>query len=548
MEEKGYLVLVLHGHQPFVRHPDIDHPQEEDWLFETLTDCYLPITWVCEELLDEGIKAGLTLSLSPTLCAMLSDSYRRKRYIRYLQERIRFLEQGARRAGGMELDEGLASWYRDRFAKCRRVVEDHVSGDVVGRCRRLQEQGAISVIASTATHPYLPLWQLHPDIVRLQVRVGTLQYERDFGRIPSGFWLPECGYSPGIDEHLRQGGLNHFFLARHGLLNGLPSPRYGEFAAAQTPCGVKVLARDTLTDHQVAFKNIGYPGDPVYAAFESDIGLTWPSQAVHELTHRDGPATAGIRCRRAGTNAWEPCDPQAAAARCQVHATHFVQQCRRRVETLHAALGRKPVIVGLYDMEHFGHWWLEGPLWLKLVIRELAAEPGSAKLLTAGEYLALHPECETVNPSMSSWGFQGYSETWLMGRNHWIYPALYKAIDVFRALTVNHQHSGELCRAALSQYLRELLLAQASDWAFILHAETAAEYTTRRVRGHLANMAAIHTGLERNCLDSDWLASLQDQNSIFADVDLLKCYREIACLPPEASARRTASSFVADDS
>lgn len=525
MEEKGYLVLVLHGHQPFVRHADIDHPTEENWLFETLTDCYLPLMQVCQELLDEGVKAKLTLAFSPTLSNMLSDGYLRGRYARYLEERIAFLDRGARGEGDVELDASLTLWYRQRFAQCRRAMEDHSDGNVIARCRRFRENQAISVMASAATHAYLPLWDLYPDILNLQILAGIHQFERDFGRSPTGFWLPECGYSRRLDEHLRRWGIDYFFLARHGLLNGDPAPAYGEFAAVRTPSGTRAFARDVFTDHQVAFKRTGYPGDPLYADFESDIGLLWPSESVRELTHRDEPATTGIRGCRAGSAAREAYVPEAAAARCTVHAAHFVQECQRRAETLHAAIGRKPVIVGLFDMEHFGHWWMEGPLWLKLVIQKLTREPTSVKLVTAEEYLAQCPQSEVVNPSMSSWGFQGYSETWLMGRNHWIYPALYKAIEAFRVLAADHQHPSELRHAALNQYLRELLLAQASDWAFILHAQTAVEYATRRVKGHLANMTRIQAGLEQDCLDPHWLASLQDEANILADLDLIELYR-----------------------
>ncbi len=528
MEEAGYLVLVLHGHQPFVRHPDIDHPTEENWLFETLTDCYLPLMQVCQELLDEGINPALTVSLSPPLCDMLSDDYRRSGYIRYLEERIDFLKLKGRGVGGVELDENLVHWYRRRYEACRQVVEENGSGNVIQRCRHFQERQAIDIIATAATHPYLPLWELHPDIVNLQIHLGMRQYAQDFGRSPTGFWLPECGYFRGADSYLRRWGADYFFLARHGLLNGAPTPSHGEYAPAQTPRGVRAFARDVPTDHQVAFKETGYRGDPTYADFESDIGLISQSPSVRDLTHQQEPATTGIRCCRAG---WEPYDPDAAAARCQVHAEDFAKQCQRWAESLRASLGRKPVIVAMFDMEHFGHWWMEGPLWLKLAIRELARRPDSVKLVTAKEYLAMCPQCEVVEPSMSSWGFQGYSETWLMGRNHWIYPALYKATESFRSLAANGRQTNELQHAALNQYLRELLLAQASDWAFILHAETASEYATKRVRGHMANLDRIQTGLEQDSLDPQWLATLQNHNTIFADIDLLKCYKK--CLAPE---------------
>ena len=39
----GNFILMLHGHLPFVRHPEHELFLEEDWLFEAVADCYLPI-------------------------------------------------------------------------------------------------------------------------------------------------------------------------------------------------------------------------------------------------------------------------------------------------------------------------------------------------------------------------------------------------------------------------------------------------------------------------------------------------------------------------
>ena len=69
----GYLSLVLHAHLPFVRHPEHEKFLEESWLFEAITETYLPLLQVLNGWLRDGLDARLTLSLSPTLCAMLRD-------------------------------------------------------------------------------------------------------------------------------------------------------------------------------------------------------------------------------------------------------------------------------------------------------------------------------------------------------------------------------------------------------------------------------------------------------------------------------------------
>jgi 1,4-alpha-glucan branching enzyme len=181
----------------------------------------------------------------------------------------------------------------------------------------------------------------------------------------------------------------------------------------------------------------------------------------------------------------------------------------------------------MFDMEHFGHWWFEGAIWLEHVIRKFASGSSSVRMLTANEYLSICEEGEVVDPSTSSWGYQGYSETWLMGNNHWVYPAVFKTIERFRRLARRGHNGSGKQHAAMNQYLRELLLAQASDWAFILHADTASMYATQRVEEHLSNMHRIHAGLDSRRLNAEWLMELQQKNNIFAGVDLLERYGRI---------------------
>ena len=69
----GHLALILHAHLPFVRHPEHEHFLEEDWLFEAITETYIPLLRMMQRLVDDGVPFKLTMSITPTLCAMLQD-------------------------------------------------------------------------------------------------------------------------------------------------------------------------------------------------------------------------------------------------------------------------------------------------------------------------------------------------------------------------------------------------------------------------------------------------------------------------------------------
>jgi 1,4-alpha-glucan branching enzyme len=82
---RGYLAMVLHAHLPYVRHPEHEHFLEERWFYEAVTECYLPLLWVLERLLEDSVDFRLTFNLSPTLIAMFNDDLLRQRYVRHLE-------------------------------------------------------------------------------------------------------------------------------------------------------------------------------------------------------------------------------------------------------------------------------------------------------------------------------------------------------------------------------------------------------------------------------------------------------------------------------
>lgn len=171
---------------------------------------------------------------------------------------------------------------------------------------------------------------------------------------------------------------------------------------------------------------------------------------------------------------------------------------------------------------------MPGVAWLDLVLRKLSAGHNAIKLITARDYLKTHPTNQVVTPSASSWGYQGYSETWLMGRNHWIYPALYEKIEIIDRFVQSHTISPGLHWDAINQYFRELILAQSSDWAFMMHAESNRLYAEKRVRGHIENMSYLYRQILQNAVDSEWLGEIRNKNSIFMDIDILELYLKMS--------------------
>lgn len=522
MVPQGYLALVLHAHLPFVRHPEHEEFLEEDWLFEAITECYLPLLEVMDGCLRDGVGCRLSMSLTPPLLAMLLDPLLQERYIRRMRKLIELTERELVRTKGDPAFHPLAEMYHERFSKALEAFRERYGGNLVEGFKRIQAAGALETLASTATHAFLPVLAMRPEAVRAQVEVGLDEYRRVFGRDPQGFWLPECGFFPGLDDVLAKAGIRYTILEAHGLLHGVPRPRDGVYAPVYTPSGLATFGRDPESSKEVWSSIEGYPGDYDYRDFYRDVGFDLDYDYIRPYLHPDGTRVSlGIKYYRVTgkTEVKAPYVPQWAEAKAAIHAGNFMSNREHQITTLASLMGRPPIVCTPYDAELFGHWWYEGPRWLDFLFRKVAYDQQTLRLITPSEYLDRFPVHQLVSPSASSWGYKGYNEVWINGANDWIYPHLHWAGE--RMIEMAHAFpsaEGPL-RGALDQAARELLLAQSSDWPFVLHAGTAIGYAARRVREHLGNFRSIHRAVTTGAIDRAWVATLQARYSLFPTLD-----------------------------
>jgi 1,4-alpha-glucan branching enzyme len=518
---QGTIAFVLHAHLPWVRHPEHDDFLEERWLFEAITETYVPLLEVLDGLDRDRVPVRLTISLSPSLLGMLADRLLRSRYLRHLDRLVALAEQEERRTRGDVRFHRLAEMYLARFYRVRAVVLDEWQQDLVGAFRTYLERGRIDLITTSATHALLPLLATSPAVVRAQIDVALAEYRRFFGRPCEGFWLPECGYAPGLDVELARAGVRYFFVDSHGVAQADPRPVYGVYAPIACPSGVAAFGRDPDTSKQVWSADEGYPGDPWYRDFYRDIGFDLDYATVRPWLPPTGQRVhTGLKYHRitGRTDAKEPYDPDRARAQVEAHAAHFVEERLRQVEWLARSMDRPPIVVSPYDAELFGHWWFEGPQWLDLTLRRLATTPGLT-VATPADDLERHPMLQRATPAASSWGHRGHNEVWLGGRNDWIYRHLHAVADRLERLCRRYPSADERTRRALTQALRELLLAQSSDWAFILSRDTAAEYAARRTRDHVLRCLELCGQIDDGAVDDLRLGTLEDADSIFPALD-----------------------------
>jgi 1,4-alpha-glucan branching enzyme len=550
----GSVVLVLHGHMPWVLHHG-RWPHGETWLYEAALGVYLPLLALIEELESAGVDAGFTLGLTPVLLEQLAHPTFVTGFGDYLDDRLAH----ARRDRDEPELAGLAVWWEERLSEARARF-DRIDGDIPRAFAAHARAGRIELLSSLATHGYAPLL-LHDAAIRGQLRAGLRTSERHLGFRPAGVWLPECAFRPagpwtppvvhadtrnrqGVDQILAESGVSHFFVDAHlfrgirseGVIDGGQFRKVGWDEADAWPgrgwrsvmephlistvgqdSSVVAFARHPRASEQVWAAEIGYPGDGAYLEF-------------HKKRHGDG--LRYWKVTRSGADLGDkalywPDDVPATTHR---QAQHFVGILREELRAHRNKTGRAGAVIAPFDAELFGHWWYEGPQFLRDVLLALHADPEISVHTATQRRTEIPPDKVAWIPE-GSWGEGGDHRVWLNDATRWVWEASYRAEDRFLTLRWElSQATPERAAAAepiLKKAARELLLLQASDWAFVIHTGGAVDYGFRRLSGHISrfeNLANLTwdllQGREMTDLQKLQVAEADAHDDCFGDLEL----------------------------
>jgi 1,4-alpha-glucan branching enzyme len=415
------------------------YPFGEEWLFDAVIRSYLPLLEFARDL---------TMTVTPVLADQLEDAGAGERLRRFLVEwRI-----GAAEADVGEVPAECRPACEAELARYRHALEllDEAGGDPLAPFQRAAAEGRVALAASSATHAVLPLLATRPGL-RLQLDAGLRSHRRRFGW-DGGIWLPECAYAPGLEWGLAEQGVRWFCVDQSA--HEVPLEALAPIATAAGPVALPI-------DWEAIgwlWSLDGYPSDPSHAQF-------------------DGKSLRGTRIWKVGGGAY---DPAAAAAAARRQAGEFLAAVAARLRRFAAESGRRGLLVFAIDTELLGHWWSEGPLWLRAVLEGAAA--AGVRLTTVPDALAEHDPVERPLAA-SSWGEDKDLGTWdspAVADLAW--GARRLELRLLRAL------SDGLRGAAAERAARELLAAQASDWAFLDKRGQAGDYAYGRATGHARAM------------------------------------------------------------
>ncbi len=512
---KGGLALVLHAHLPFVRSAE-SGSLEEDWFFQALLECYLPLLDILEKAAaSKKQKPKITIGISPTLLSLLQDPDLKKRFPNWLEIRLDLLKKVPDQFKNPAID--LRNNFLDQYRQWEKS-----KGDLIKRFADLQKAEVVDLLTCAATHGYLPLLREHPETVRGQLNTAVKEHTRIFGLPPLGIWLPECAYYEGLDHLMIKAGLRYAVLDGHGLLHASPRPRYGLYAPICTKNGVAFFGRDSDSTLPVWSARDGYPGESSYREFHRDLGWDLQEDELNKLGIK-GTRPLGIKLHRV-TDQRLPLeakaiyDPAIAKSLVKKHAKKYLSERHIQLKRIEATINSQALLVAPFDAELFGHWWFEGPAFIRELFKQASSE--QVEFTHLKDILNSNSKLQLCNPCPSSWGQGGYHEYWLNDTNAWIvmeWSKAGKAMIHFSSMTgLKKSHLRILEQAA-----RELLLAQSSDWSFILKAGTTIELAKARISRHLERFWKLIEAIDKNTIPSEeFLKKIEEEDSVFPLIDI----------------------------
>src|SRR4051794_39042916 len=138
---QGNLLLILHAHLPYVRHPEYDRFLEERWFFEAVIETYIPLIKFFDKLKDEGTPFKVTLSVSPPLANMMEDPLLQERCVRHLELSQALAEKECQRTKDWHDLHFLANMYRRLFEEAKDTFNNRCGRRLVSAFKEFVKSG-----------------------------------------------------------------------------------------------------------------------------------------------------------------------------------------------------------------------------------------------------------------------------------------------------------------------------------------------------------------------------------------------------------------------
>lgn len=524
---EGLFAIVLNAHTPYVYRSRGEISIEEYWLFDHILNCYLPLLSMLERLEAKNLDYRLTLSLSPVLLEQLSNKFMQERFTEYLNRKIDLAGRESERCM-FDLDfSELADYYKFRLEAHRKKFQEFYQGDLIKAFADIAGRGHLKLLTTCATCAVLPLLYPNKALSKAQIKTGLDTFRRYFGFFPRAFWLPECAYNPGVENLLSDYGIHSTFTSACENVGSVPAASGTYTAPLRNAFNFVFFPGDPESELEVWSAKSGYYTDFSYRSARRDLSDEMGDLDLGTFVPKGTKRPLTGFCyytNKAGDNScYNYTDAKALS---KIHAQAFVESRLRRFDSLRLQDPRESQILTFtINTEFLGCMWYEGFDWLEEVITLFCHNKHNVRLDHPSRMAELAENFDLAVPNIGSWMDGGFYARWVNKSNSWLVGDLNIASKHMYKMGEAEVRDPDMIRS-INQALRELMLAQASDWPLMLSTGQHADSARKRLHNHLMAFNKLYQDFCQGRVDLESLRTIEERDPLFPDLDYREFFRE----------------------
>jgi len=484
----------------------------EDRLFRSIAQTYVPLLNMFSSLSRDKVPFKMSLVISPTLCAELSDEYVKARYVKWLEERIDLGKKELMRCTG-----DIKKRAQKCLAEATQSLVDFTevyNSDILGKFKEYEEKGYIELLATTATYAYLPHYADIQEAVNAQIEVGIQSHKQFFGTQPDGFWLPHLGYANNISKTLRAYNVNYTVVDARSVLFSEKRANAGIFEPVRTDGFVAVLANDTDFTRRIE----NYKEAPEYLANKRDIGYEIEIENIEPFISPNSPRIqTGYKYYDGNDEVYSEAK---AFDRVEKDAADFVASVEKKLEKaydiLYPTLPENYAVIDVctIDTANIGREWNEGISFLEKSIRSFA-QNGNIDLESAKDIVDRQLKLQKIDLYPCSAIGTGFGENLLGSTNDWLLKYARRAVDRMIDLAERFPTDTGIKARLLNLASREILLSQSSEWANLMNDNSFSAFAEKSFTENISAFSTVYESLGSNSVSTEWLTTVEREHPIF---------------------------------
>lgn len=486
-------------------------------LFESLSNLYIPLLEMLENLEKDNIKAKLGIVIPPVLCNMLNNENIQNMYLQWLEDRITFGQNELKRCKTDAACLKIISDTINENLNLKDLYLNKYSKAIIQKYAEYQRKGALEILATCGTEVFVPHYMDIPEVISAQIETGLQAYRASFGELPDGFWLPKMAYFPGVESLIKAYGYSYTILDSKSVLLSDKIPSSGIFYPSRTENLLALFAADSQFDDYL-YSEEGISKNKIYRNEKRDIGFELSENSLTPIIN-DGEVRISTGYRYWNRSFDNPdqiiYSKEKALSQVKVDAENFLNKKNEVLSKAAEILKEKKFVISLcvFSGEKLHKNWHEGLWWLEEVIR--LSSKFDINITTCNSLLEKNFTLEKIVPYYSSDAGDGYGENFLSSKNCWMIRHIRKACERMVDLADRFPNDTGLKNRLLNMGAKELLLAQSCNLPRMIDEDEFSDYASERFKASISAFTAVFDSLGSNTVSTEWLTKLEVLDDIF---------------------------------